>query len=142
MKTCKALILLLLLTILTPALSAQGTGQVSATPKVDVYYFHPNERCPIDEAIEANTIKLVGTDFAAEVKAGVLRLQVLNTDESATNAIAEKFDINTQALYIVKNGEDNKEEKINLTDFAFANAKNNPTKFMDRVKEEILKALK
>ena len=141
MKTYQTLSLFLLFIVMNCSVWAQVKDPVSAKPKVEVYYFHPNERCPIDEAIEANTIKLMQTDFAKEVSAGLLKLSVVNTDNAENNALAEQFEINTQALYIVRNEED-KVEKTNLTDFAFANAKNNPAKFMDRVKEEVLNALK
>lgn len=120
-------------------LSAQVPG-TPVLPGVDVYYFHPNERCPIDEAIEENTLKLAKSDFAKEVAAGLLKVRVVNTDEPANDALASKFEINTQALYVVKQTPQG-EEKVNLTEFAFANAKTNPTAFMDRLKAEIVKAL-
>jgi hypothetical protein len=122
------------------SVSAQTRADKPATPLVDVYYFHPNERCPIDQAIEENTIKLVRTDFAKEVASGLLKLTIVNTDVPGNAELASKFEINTQALYIVRH--DTEDKKTDLTEFAFANGKNNPTKFMDRLKEEIINAMK
>ena len=141
MKLLPFLFTLIFVGLLTSGLMARQTEPEGSRTKVQVYYFHPTERCPIDEAIEQNTVKLMHTDFAKETADGLLSLQVLNTDDPGTAKIAEQFDINTQALYVVRN-EDGKEQKTNLTDFAFATAKNNPARFLDRLKEEILQALK
>ena len=141
MKTLSFITFSILFVGLTALSYAQNTIPANKKPKVEVFYFHPNERCPIDQSIEENTIKLIRTDFAKEVTDSLLKLQVLNTDDPVNSKIAEQFDINTQALYVVRN-EQGQEQKTNLTDFAFATSKNNPAKFLDRLKEEIIKALK
>ena len=109
--------------------------------KLMVYYFHPTERCPIDQSIEENTRKVMQSDFAKEVKSGTIIFQVINTDDKAYKKLVSTFEMNAQALYLVTlvNG---KEIKNNLTEFAFSCSQNNPVKFKSRLKDEIFTALK
>lgn len=109
--------------------------------KLEIYYFHPNERCPIDQSIEETTIKLMWADFAKEIKDGTIKFQVLNTDDKANVKIVEKFVMNAQALYLVTFVK-GKEVKNDLTEFAFSNCQSNPGKFKAGLKAEILQALK
>jgi hypothetical protein len=120
---------------------AQNKGQGSNLLKVEVYYFHPAERCPIDQSIEANTIAVMQTYFAKETNSGTILFKVLNTEDNANAKTVSKFDINAQALYIVKIDK-GKEEQQDLTRFAFDYGKSNPGKFKAGLKEEIEKALK
>jgi hypothetical protein len=127
-------------------LQGQGVSAQNATPspaitKLEIYYFHPNARCPIDQSIEDATRKMMQTDFAKEVKAGTIRFRVVNTDDKANTKLVNSFEMNAQALYLVSrvNG---KEVKNDLTEFAFSNSLSNPVKFRSGLKEEILKALK
>lgn len=122
-----------------PSVVAQTNVSPGKT-KVLVYYFHPNERCPIDQSIEENMVKLIFTDFAKEIKDGTIKFQVINTDDKANEKIVANFDINAQALYVVKidNG---KEIKKDLTKFAFDWGQSNPGKFRTGLKEEIKKAI-
>jgi hypothetical protein len=122
-------------------MNAQQTASGVKKAKVDVYYFHPNERCPIDQSIEENARKLMQSAFARELKEGTIRFQVLNTDDKANAAIASGFDINAQALYIV-HVEKNKTIKNDLTEFAFANGLTNPEKFRTELRDQVENALK
>ena len=134
---------LLLLAIATNAgfVQSQTKTPEKIKPKIEVYYFHPAERCPIDQAIEENTRKLMQSDFAKNIKEGTLKFQVLNTDDKANAKIVAKFNINAQALYIMKI-EKGKEIKTDLTEFAFSYGQSNPGKFKIGLKEEIMNALK
>ncbi|MFZ4520866.1 MAG: nitrophenyl compound nitroreductase subunit ArsF family protein [Bacteroidales bacterium] len=123
------------------AVFAQNPTTVQTTPKLVICYFHPNERCPIDQSIEEATRKLMRTDFAKEIKNGVIKLQVLNTDDKANAKTVAKFEMNAQALYLVTNVK-GKEVKNDLTEFAFSNSLNNPAKFKAGLREEILRAIK
>jgi hypothetical protein len=121
--------------------SAQNISTGHGKPAVYVYYFHPSERCPIDLTIEDNTRQTVQANFAKNLKDGSLKLLVLNTDEKANAKIAAGFDINAQALYIVKTVK-GKEARTDLTEFAFSTSQGNPSKFKSRLKDEITEALK
>lgn len=108
--------------------------------KLQVYYFHPTERCPIDQSIETNTNLVMLTYFAKQIKDGTIFFKVLNTEDKANAKIVSKFDINAQALYIVKLAK-GKETQKDLTRFAFDYGKSNPGKFKADLKGEIEKAL-
>jgi hypothetical protein len=140
MRKDTILILSIILAIL-PLVNAQNKQTTKITPKVEIYYFHPTERCPIDQAIEENTRQTVQTYFANDIKSGKIKFRVLNTDEKTNATIISKFDINAQALYLVKivNG---KEIQTDLTAFAFDYGKSNPQKFRLRLRDEIEALLK
>jgi ribosomal protein S17E len=123
------------------AVSAQKPIPGKSSLKLDIYYFHPSERCPIDQSIEETLRKMMQTDFLKEIKDGTIRFQALNTDDKANEKIAEKFDINAQALYLVTKVK-GKEVKNDLTGFAFSNCQSNPGKFKAGLKQEILQAIK
>jgi len=110
-------------------------------PAVEVYYFHPAERCPIDQSIEENTLRLMKGSYSREIKDGTIRFKIINTDDKSQAKTVARFEINSQALYVVKltNG---KELKNDLTHFAFSYGQSNPRKFQDGLKDEIEKALK
>jgi hypothetical protein len=138
LKTTFVLSCLFIVTGLT-----DGFSQVKSPttqPKVEVYYFHPEDRCPIDQSIEENTRKLMQTSFAKEIKAGTIKFQIINTDDKSQAKTAARFEINAQALYVVKltNGQ---EIKNDMTHFAFSYGLSNPAKFKSGLKDEIEKAL-
>jgi hypothetical protein len=135
------ILLILIANIVQTSGWAQNKGQGSDLLKVEVYYFHPAERCPIDQSIEANIIAVMKTYFVKETSNGTILFKVLNTEDKANEKIVAKFDINAQALYIVKLDK-GKEIQKDLTRFAFDYGKSNPGKFKAGLKEEIGKALK
>ena len=120
---------------------AQKKVPVKSDPKVLVYYFHPNDRCPIDQSIEANTINVMKSFFSKETGNGTIDFKVINTDDNANAKITAKFDINAQAIYIVKL-EKGKEIRKDLSRFAFDYGQSNPGKFKAGLKSEIEIALK
>jgi hypothetical protein len=122
-------------------ISAQKPAAVNGSAKLEIYYFHPNERCPIDQSIEETTRKMMRTDFAKEIKDGTIKFQVLNTDDQANAKIVGKFEMNAQALFLVTHVK-GKEVKNDLTEFAFSNCQSNPGKFKAGLKQEILQAIK
>jgi hypothetical protein len=141
MKTFFRILIFLVLLASVSALFAQQKIPAPNQPKVKVYYFHPDDRCPIDQSIEANTSRVMQTTFAKEVKEGTILFRVVNTDDKANAKLVSGFDINAQALYIVKT-ENGKEVKKDLTRFAFDYSQSNPGKFKSRLTEEINAALK
>jgi len=139
----KLLILYLLMGLFAGSAIGQTQNKIqgSIPPKVEVYYFHPTDRCPIDQSIEANSKTVMQSFFAKEIRTGTIFFRVINTDDKATAKITAKFDINAQALYIVKL-EKGKEIRKDLTRFAFDYGQSNPGKFKSGLKDEIEKALK
>lgn len=140
MKAKGLLVLLLVIAFGTPGTFGQTATSKGAAPHVEVIYFHPNERCPIDQSIELNTKDVMQKTYAKEIKAGTVKLMIVNTDDKANAGIVSQFDINTQALYIVKLDK-GKEIKTDLTRFAFEFGLSNPSKFRNGLIDEIDKAL-
>lgn len=106
---------------------------------IEVIDFYGTHRCITCKAIEKNTKYTLDTYFKKEQEEGKIVLRVLNVDEEANYAIAEKFEATGTALFlnIIKDG---KEEHINLTDFAFQKGKDQDA-FSAGLKEEISKHL-
>ncbi len=120
---------------------AQIKPAPGSKPPVIVYYFHPTERCPIDQSIEENIRKLMQSDFAKNIKDGTVKMLILNTDDKGNSKTVARFNINAQALYLVKT-EKGKEVKTDLTEFAFSFGLSNPVKFRSKLKDEVISALK
>jgi hypothetical protein len=141
MKTLKLFPVLVLILFSQMAIAQKPAVTIQNKTKLEIYYFHPNERCPIDQSIEETTRKMMHTDFAREIKDGTIKFHVLNTDDKSNAKIVEKFEMNAQALYLVTFVKD-REVKNDLTEFAFSNCQSNPGKFKSGLKEEILQSLK
>jgi hypothetical protein len=103
-------------------------------PKVEVYYFHGTMRCPTCLAVEEQTRKTLDENFPEELKAGTVKLSVLNFEESENKALAEKFQIGWSSLilYVPESG-----KTVNLTEDAFANARSNPDEFRGELQKAI-----
>jgi hypothetical protein len=84
-----------------PILNAQDKGKTITPVKVEIFYFYPTERCPIDLTIEENVKATFKTYFLKEIKDGTMIFQVLNTDDKVNAKTVARFNINAQALYIV-----------------------------------------
>jgi hypothetical protein len=95
----------------------------SSSAKVEVYNFHTTNRCITCMAIEENTKRTISENFANEVDNGSISLHVVNVDLPENAALAEQFKAFGTSLFIRVN-KGNKSEIINLSDFAFMNARN------------------
>ncbi|HAQ64337.1 MAG TPA: thioredoxin [Bacteroidales bacterium] len=133
--------LLLFILTVTAAISftaVQGQTETKALKKVDVYYFHGNHRCPTCNAIEKETKALLDSTFKAQMTAGVIKLSVLNHEDKKNETLVKKYEIWGSSLLLV----DAKGKTINLTEMAFANARNDAPEFKRKLKAEINKLLK
>jgi len=124
--------------------NAQDESNTSASnqnaSKIEVLDFHSTHRCMTCNAIEANTKYTLQTYFAKEVADGKITFRLINVDEEANEAIAEKFEAFGTALFInvIVNG---KETQIELTDFAFMKA-NEKEEFAQELKIKLDSELK
>ena len=113
------------------------------TPKdgVEVIYFHGKQRCATCQAIEKETKALIDSQFADAVKSGKVRFRVVDITKAENEALADKYEITWSSLVLVKynNGAD---ESENLTQFAFATARNNPAQFKKELAAKISQMLK
>ena len=142
MKQMQHLLILLFLMIGLTACAADAQKK-EESPKngVEVLYFHGKQRCATCQAIEKETKALIDSQFADAVKSGKVRFRVVDITKSENEALADKYEITWSSLVIVKynNG---KETAENLTQFAFANARSNPTQFKKELAAKINQMLK
>lgn len=135
-------ILLLILGLLSFNLAMGQNKTVSAVQaKLLVYYFHSTNRCATCLAIEENTKKALQTNFAKEMKDGTVKFQSINVDDEKNKALAEKYEAAGSSLWITRIA-GGKEEKKDMTNFAFSYGRSNPEKFMSGLKEEVTNELK
>jgi len=109
------------------------------TSKIEVVDFHSTHRCVTCKSIEKNTRYTLDTFFAKEIEEGKITFQIINVDDESNYELAKKFRASGTSLFlnVVNNG---KERKINLTDFAFLNGKNQE-KFSKGLKTKLEKQL-
>jgi hypothetical protein len=110
-------------------------------PVVLVYNFHVTNRCVSCIAIEEATTKTLNTYFAAELKQGRIKRQVIDVDDKANQQIAEKYEAFGSGLFITRvyNG---KETTTDLTGDGFKFAKNKEERFIEILKSKITEYLK
>lgn len=109
--------------------------QEQSISKIEVIDFHSTHRCMTCNAIEANTKYTLDTYFSNELKSGQITFQVVNVDEKENEAIAEKFEATGTALFfnLIKDG---KETAVDLSEFAFMNARDK-NKFSAELKSKL-----
>lgn len=97
------------------------------TGKVEVYYFHNTRRCATCKAVEKVTKESLKELYGDEVK-----FHAYNLEENDGSQKAEQLKVSGQSLLIVSS-----DTKINITNDAFINARNNPQKLKEILKEKI-----
>jgi len=118
----------------------KGTTQIEIANHIEVIDFYGTRRCITCKAIEANALFTLETYFSNELKTGKIIFKKIDVDAKENYNIAKKFEATGTALFIVvyKN---NKEEIIDITDFAFLKGKNKE-EFSNALKNRLLNELK
>jgi hypothetical protein len=116
-----------------------NTESINKKNSIKVYDFHSTNRCITCQSIENNTQFTLETFFAEELKNKTISFQIVNVDKDENYALAEKFQATGTALFlnVIK---DNKEQHIDLTDFAFKYGKKQE-EFSKLLKDKIAKQL-
>lgn len=109
--------------------------------KVEILYFHGKQRCATCRAIEENTVELVNTRFAKELKDGSLVFKNIDISTPEGEEIADRYEVTWSSLF-VNSWKDGKETRNNITEFAFANARNNPDNFKKELTDIIRQSLR
>ena len=78
---------------------------------------------------------MLKTTFANKLKSGEVVFRSADITEEET--LADKYEVSWSSLIIVDYDKNGKEEAINLTEFAFGNARTNPDNFKKGVAEQI-----
>ncbi|MEI6124504.1 MAG: nitrophenyl compound nitroreductase subunit ArsF family protein [Bacteroidota bacterium] len=110
-------------------------------PQVFVYNFHVTNRCVSCIAIEDATTKTLKTYFAAEMKQGRIKRQILNVDDEANKTISEKYQAFGSGLFVTRVFK-GKETTTDLTGDGFKFAKNKEERFIEILKNKISEYLK
>ncbi len=114
----------------TACTSTAGEKQettVAEKGDVEVYYFHNERRCATCKAVEAVSAKSLQELYGEKVP-----FSVYNLESAEGQAKAAELEVSGQTLLIVKG-----EQKINITNPAFMNARNNPEKLKQVIQEKI-----
>lgn len=101
--------------------------QFAQSKKVEVYYFHYTRRCATCNAVENVTKETIKENYGSSVI-----FSDINLDEKSGEAKGKELDISGQTLLIVSG-----DTKINLTNEGFMNARANPDKLKQILKENI-----
>lgn len=134
----KNLLLMVLAFVAIPFNMLLAQPNPGVIKKMDVYYFHGNHRCPTCNAIEKETKALLESTFKNQLNNGTIKLHLLNYEEDKNEAIVKKYEIWGSSLLLV----DAKGKTTNLTEMAFASARNEAPKFKADLKKEVDKLLK
>jgi hypothetical protein len=105
---------------------------ITATDKVEVFYFHFTRRCVTCQAVEEESKKAVESLYPDQVKKGTVTFKAINLDDESGKPVAERCKVSGQSLLIISG-----EARIDLTSEGFMYARSNP----DKLKEEIKKAI-
>lgn len=106
--------------------------------RIEVLSFHGKQRCATCLAIEKLTRELLESEYAARLADSSLVLRIVDIAENET--LADRYEVTWSSLLLNK-WKDGKETANNLTEFAFAHARNNPEAFKAGLKTEIDKLL-
>jgi hypothetical protein len=120
--------------------TAVKTGVLLST-RVDVIYFHVNQRCVTCLCFEEHVNNVIEKYFADDITSGKLTYKVLNAQLPQNIAIAKKYGAVGSQLFVnaVVNGFDNIED---IGDIWNWNCRNNPAGFELKVKNIIEQSLK
>ena len=134
---------LLLLTLAVGLFScstkSNGTQTETAATDEELVYFHGKQRCITCRAIEKYSKEVVDSIIGTGIPADELIFKVVDINEN--EALADSYEVTSSSLFLVKyaNGAENRD---NLTEFGFSNAKSKPDAFKQGLTEKLETALK
>lgn len=118
-----------------------ATAQSPLPNRVDVIYFHVNQRCPTCICFEQQVNRVVEAYFGDAITSGKLTYRVLNAQQEQNADIAKKYGAVGSQLFINKviNGEDNIKD---IQDIWNWNCRYNAPSFDRKVRSVIEDSLK
>lgn len=111
-----------------------GSDSLNARNVVEVNYFHGKQRCPTCVAIENETKQLLDSVYVSQLKDNSVRFRSIDISEKENQALVEKYEVTWSSLFVTYRNENGKDSVINLTDFAFSNARVRPDTFKMELK--------
>jgi len=132
MRTLKLIILAAIAFVMNISCSAQSekvekTANITNTNNIEVYYFHYTRRCATCNAVEN-----VSKEAITELYGNKVTFTSFNLDEEKGKNKGKELEVSGQTLLIVAG-----DTKINITNEGFMNARNNPEKLKEIIKEKI-----
>ena len=109
--------------------------------RVEVVYFHGKQRCATCMAIEKYAREVVNQDFAEEQKSGKVVFKVVDISTTEGKKLAKSYRVTWSSLFINR-WKDGKEQRGNITEFSFKNARKNTEEFKKGVRDKIKEGLK
>jgi len=105
----------------------EGNTKVSEAGKIEVFYFHYTRRCATCNAVES-----VSKEAITEYYGNKIAFAEYNLDNADGEAKGKEFEVSGQTLLIVSG-----DTKIDITNEGFMNARSNPDKLKQTIKEKI-----
>ena len=118
-----------------------SNAESSENDRVEVIYFHGKQRCATCMAIKKNTEEVVNTLFADELKNGSVVFKTVDISTPEGEKIADQYEVTWSSLF-VNQWKEGKENRNNLTEFGFGNARTNPDEFKKGLADKIRQSLK
>lgn len=104
--------------------------------RVEVLYFHGKARCATCVAIERGTVEAVEGAFADEMREGKVVLRTIDISKAENEAMAERYEVTWSSLMVTR-WRDGEERVVDMTEFAFANARRDAEGFKRGVVEMV-----
>ena len=117
------------------------TAQAQVKERVEVVSFHGKQRCATCMAIEKYAREVVSQDFADEQKSGKVVFKVVDISTTEGKKLAKSYRVTWSSLFI-NSWKDGKEQRGNITEFSFKNARKNTEEFKKGVRDKIKEGLK
>jgi hypothetical protein len=132
MKLVKYLFISLMVSSINISCSAQtdkknDNTRISNAGKVEVYYFHYTRRC-----ITCKSVENVSREAVADLYGDKVVFNDFNLEEEKGKQKGKQLGVSGQSLLIVSG-----DTKINITNEGFMNARSNPDKLKQIIKEKI-----
>ncbi len=132
MKAIKLLFIAAMVLSMNISCSAQTnkndeSTKVSKAEKIEVFYFHYTRRCATCNAVES-----VSKEAINELYGDKVSFAEYNLDETDGETKGKELEVSGQTLLIVAG-----DTKINITNEGFMNARTNPDKLKQIIKEKI-----
>lgn len=141
MRSVKLIIIALLAFSINASSSAQSdkNGEskgISATEKIDIYYFHNTRRCATCNAVEDVTKATLKEFYSKQMDDNQVTFQSLDLGDESSKDLINKYKVSGPTLIFVSDS-----EIINLTNEGFMYARTKPEKFKEKIKKSIDKML-
>lgn len=105
----------------------EGNESSKEREDVEVYYFHGSRRCVTCKAVESVTEQAI-----KELYGKTVIFRSVNLEESRDSDLVQKYKVNGQTLLVTKG-----KSSVNLTNYAFMNAKTDANRVKLKLKSTI-----